>query len=109
MMKRSQVRAASLACVIAALSGCAEKPIVHATPAAEDVRALVERKPKPPISILTDPAANDRYNAEVEAWGDRLRSAGVRLCAFFANQGMIIDCIEAESPSGATLPLTRQR
>lgn len=91
MMNRV-VTVSLLLCVAAALSGCAEKQVELAPPAVEDLRAVIEPKPKPPISILTDPAASDRYNAEVEAWGDRLRAGGMRLCQLFEAQGVAAHC-----------------
>lgn len=54
--------------------------------------AAVESKPLPTEAIVTDPAASARYNASVEAWGDRLRSAGLRLCRYFKATGMRVDC-----------------
>jgi hypothetical protein len=37
--------------------------------------------------------AEANYNAEVESWGDRLYSAGHRLCTFFKDTGMRgLDC-----------------
>lgn len=92
MMNRLAVAMSALLCGAAALGGCAEKKVVLAPPAVEDLRAVIEPKPKPPISILTDPAASERYNAEVEAWGDRLRAGGMRLCQFFEAQGVAADC-----------------
>ncbi|NVD44381.1 hypothetical protein [Qipengyuania atrilutea] len=50
--------------------------------------AVTEKKPVPTASIATDPVAEATYNAKVEAWGDRLRSAGLRLCAFFEDTDM---------------------
>lgn len=94
MMKRFSLRAIGLVCALTALSSCAEKQVVHGPPAIADLRAVTEPKPKPPISILTDTAANDRYNAEVEAWGDRLRAGGMRLCQFFEAQGALISCVK---------------
>jgi len=32
--------------------------------------------------------AEAHYNAAVESWGDRLHSAGARLCRFHARMGM---------------------
>lgn len=55
----------------------------QAGPPAADIISVTESKPKPPAAILIDPAANDRYNASVEAWGDRIRAAGMRLCTFY--------------------------
>lgn len=73
------------------LSACATKP--QAYPPRADLVAVVEAKPKPSASILTDPAESDRHNSRVEAWGDRVRSAGVRLCVFFRETGMPdLDC-----------------
>lgn len=42
----------------------------------------------PGDEIATDPAAEAHYNAAVESWGERLSSAGGRLCRFFARTGM---------------------
>lgn len=37
--------------------------------------------------------AEAHYNAAVESWGDRLYSAGARLCRFFDRTGMKgLDC-----------------
>ncbi|WP_159975913.1 MULTISPECIES: hypothetical protein [unclassified Novosphingobium] len=57
-------------------------------PAREDVEAATEAKPAPTAAILTDPNADARYNASIEAWGDRVRAAGVRLCRFYERTGM---------------------
>jgi hypothetical protein len=54
---------------------------------------VTEAKPVPGDEIATDPVAEATYNARVESWGDRLRSAGVRLCKFFDETGMPdLDC-----------------
>lgn len=42
----------------------------------------------PTDAIATDPTAEAHYNAAVEGWGDRLFSAGGRLCRFFARMDM---------------------
>ncbi len=58
--------------------------------------AATEAKPVPGDEIATDPAAEAHYNAAIEAWGDRLRSAGLRLCRFFAETGVKnLDCPES--------------
>lgn len=72
------------------LTACAHKPV--ALPPRADILSLVEQKPKPPVTILTDPAASDRYSSSLEAWGDRLSSAGKRLCAYFVATGMNVEC-----------------
>lgn len=47
----------------------------------------------PTAEIVTDPVASALYNARIEAWGDRLHSAGVRLCRYFKATGMKgLDC-----------------
>jgi hypothetical protein len=54
---------------------------------------VTEAKPLPGDEIATDPVAEAHYNASVESWGERLRSAGVRLCRFFDATGMKgLDC-----------------
>ncbi|MCW1431414.1 hypothetical protein [Novosphingobium sp. JCM 18896] len=73
-----------------AVAGCASKPLPF--PPRADVVAMTEAKPKPGADVLTDPAANDRYNSVLEARGDRLYAAGVRLCRFFRDTGMDVDC-----------------
>jgi hypothetical protein len=49
---------------------------------------VTEPKPVPGDEIATDPVAEAHYNAAVESWGDRLHSAGARLCRFFDRTGM---------------------
>ena len=67
-------------------SGCAAQ-VSHFPPAA-DLSAAVEAKPVPTAAIVEDAAANARYSADVEAWGDRVRAAGGRLCRYFVALGM---------------------
>lgn len=63
-------------------------------PPRADLQALVEPKPIPGDEIATDPVAEAHYNAAIESWGDRLSSAGIRLCRFFAKQGVEVECPE---------------
>lgn len=73
-----------------ALPACAS-PGVH--PPLADLVAVTEKKPRPPATILTDPAANDRYNSAIEATLDRVHAAAMRLCRFHARTGMAgLDC-----------------
>ncbi len=73
--------------------GCAQSErIKMLTPPVADLRAVTEPKPIPPSEILTDPAAAVRYDAELEAWGERLSAAGGRLCRWFVANGMAVDC-----------------
>jgi hypothetical protein len=73
------------------LVGCKS---AHDYPPRADIQAVTEAKPIPPTTILTDPTASDEYNARLEAWGERVRAAGVRLCRYFQNEGMAVDCPE---------------
>lgn len=57
-------------------------------PSRADVLAATEKKPAPTADIVTDPTASALYNAKIEAWGDRVRSAGVRMCRYFKRTGM---------------------
>lgn len=84
------IRTISILAIVATLAACATKP--SPLPPRADVIALIEVKPKPPVAILTDPAASDRHNNAIEAYADRLSSAGKRLCAYFAATGMDVDC-----------------
>lgn len=76
------------------LSGCASHPVVIGRPPAADLVAVTEQKPKPTADILTSPAASDRFNSALESWGDRVHSAGVRLCRYFKDTGMDVACGE---------------
>lgn len=76
------------------LAGCKS---AHDFPSVADLQAVTEPKPIPPASILMDTSASDRYNAELEAWGERLQAAGIRLCRYFKVQGMATDCPEASA------------
>ena len=58
-------------------------------PPLADLKAVTEMKPQPVGDIAADPVADAHYNAALEAWGDRLHSAGVRLCKFFKAK----DCV----------------
>lgn len=88
--RRFLCTSAQLVMIAYMLTACAHKPA--ALPPRADVLAMVEAKPKPPAAILTDPAASDRYSSSLEAWGDRLSSAGKRLCVYFRETGMRVEC-----------------
>lgn len=59
-------------------SSCAEQATI--APPVTDLQAVVEQKPQPTDDIATSQQAYDQYQASLEAWGDRLHSAGGRLC-----------------------------
>lgn len=66
-------------------NGCASSGVY---PPPADLQAVIEPKPVPGDEIAVDPVAEAHYNASVESWGDRLRSAGLRLCRFYQRAGM---------------------
>jgi hypothetical protein len=81
-------------CLIAlALAGCnsTKGAILVGHPPRADVVAVTEAKPIAGAEILA-PQGNARYNSAVSAWGDRISSAGLRLCRFFESGGMDVDC-----------------
>lgn len=68
-------------------------------PPSADVAAVTEPKPVPPIEIVTDEAAAVQYDADIESWGERLHSAGSRLCRWFNENGAALTC---PPPQGAS-------
>lgn len=86
---RSMLRRVAGACLLPLLlstvSACGSSA---GYPPLADLKAVTEAKPIPDDAILTDPVADAHYNASVESWGDRVQSAGVRLCRFFRETGM---------------------
>jgi hypothetical protein len=60
---------------------------VQTFPPSVDLEAVTAVKPKPTPDIVTDPQANERYNAAVEGWGDRVQSAGQRICQWAVDMG----------------------
>ena len=63
------------------------------SPPLADLKAATEAKPLPTPDTVTDSEADARYNASVENWGDRVSSAGVRLCLWFQEVGVSsIEC-----------------
>lgn len=93
-MRSTPLRLAVLSAILPALllaSGC--KTTGSPFPPNADVKALTETKPRPTAAIVTEPAAEAHYNASVESWGDRLFSAGGRVCRYLKSQGMPgLDC-----------------
>lgn len=61
-------------------------------PPRADIQAITEAKPIPPPEILTDPVASDRHNNAIESWGERLHSAGLRLCRYYKRTGVDVSC-----------------
>ena len=67
-------------------------------PPRADIEAATEAKPAPTAEIVTSSQASDRYNVEVESWGDRVSAAGGRLCRYFKRTGMAVDCPAPKGP-----------
>jgi hypothetical protein len=59
-------------------SACTTSGAIH--PPVDDLKAAVEAKPLPGDDIATSDQASADYSAALEGWGDRLYSAGGRLC-----------------------------
>lgn len=90
-MKRT-IEQSSIVAVALSLTACTT---TGGYPPLADIQAVTEAKPLPTAAILTDPAADARYNASIEATLDRVHAAGLRLCRFYARTGMPgADCPE---------------
>ena len=74
------------------MQGCGEPTPIVLFPPAVDVEASTEPKPLPPVEIATDEQAALEYDLALEAWGERVQSAGVRLCRWFNDNGGAFDC-----------------
>jgi hypothetical protein len=75
---RSRISRLLLLPALALACSCAEQGAV--APPVADLSAVVEAKPQPTDDIATSQQAYDQYQASVESWGDRISSAGARLC-----------------------------
>ena len=56
-------------------------------PPADDLKAVTEAKPVPTDDIATSQKAADQFSADLEAWGDRISSAGGRICRWAETVG----------------------
>ena len=74
------------------MSACDKpEPISAPLPPAQDVEAATEPKPRPPIDIVESEAASLAYDNAIEAWGERVQSAGVRICEWLNAASTIAD------------------
>ena len=89
--ERRRIRTLFVVIPLAILTACGDRPAVG-TPLIADIEAAAETKPPPNAAILSDPNADARYNAEIEAWGDRVSAAGRRLCRFYRDVGVKVEC-----------------
>lgn len=86
--RRQWMKSLALLAVLSVVSGCANRVTIRPIfPPAADVQALQESKPRPTPDILTSSQAEAQYNADIEAWGERLSSSGRRLCMWLKSQG----------------------
>ena len=78
-------------------SGCGGKePLTHTFPSAADL--AVEPKPRLDPAAIESEAALDRYEIELELWGERGWAVVARLCRFHAAMGMPgLDCPPPEA------------
>lgn len=60
---------------------------VGTVPPADDLKAVTEPKPVPTDDIATSQKAADQFSADIEAWGDRISSAGARICRWAETVG----------------------
>ena len=90
--KSVRKRLALAAGMLLTASACGEPTPIVLYPPAIDVEAATEPKPVPPMEIATSEEAALAYDLELEAWGERVQSAGVRLCKWFNEQGGKFDC-----------------
>lgn len=70
-----------------AAGSCSRDIPVQSFPPSADLEAVTEPQPKPTPDIVTDPQANERYNAAVETWGQRVQHAGQRICTWAVDMG----------------------
>ena len=80
------------------MSGCAGTGRIQpAFPAAADVEASQEAKPRPTAAIVTDPVARAQHDAAIESWGERVSDAAVRMCRTMNDLGGKFACGETST------------
>ena len=78
--------------MLALASGC-DRPTVQGVqtyPRPADLQAVTAPKPLPSPNIADDPQAAERDNAAVDAWGNSLHDAGVRICHWATERGLVL-------------------
>jgi hypothetical protein len=76
-------------------SGCATTDTLAFPPAA-DLRPTA--KPRLDPARITSEAYLDQFDIELEGWGQSAHNAQSRLCQFFKDKGMRIDCTPLPAP-----------
>lgn len=73
---------------------------VQSFPSHADLQSVTEPKPRPSPAIATDPQANARYDAAIEGHGERVLSAGVRICKWAKDMGakLPFECSRGPGP-----------
>lgn len=94
LMKHGTRRLALVAGMLSIAPGCAPPTPIVLSPPAIDVEAATEPKPLPPVEIATDEAVALQYDLEIEAHGERIRAAAVRVCLWLNANGTNYDCKE---------------
>ena len=70
------------------VTGCAGRVQTSLSyPPVADLRAAIEPKPIATPDIVTSDQANADYSLAVELWGDRVSSAGGRICRWVVETG----------------------
>lgn len=62
------------------LASACVPPVSTPPPSVDDVRGIVEAKPKPHAEAVFDAKVKAADDEAIESWGERLRAAGVNLC-----------------------------
>lgn len=63
-----------------AIASACDRPVSTPLPPAIDVEAATEPKPVPPADIVTSEEASLAYDNALEAWGERVQAAAMRVC-----------------------------
>lgn len=94
---RNRISRLLLLPMLALASSCAEQGTI--APPVPDLQAVTEAKPQPTDDIATSQKAYDQYQADIEAWGDRISAAGGRICRWSKSvYKLSITCPPAVTP-----------
>lgn len=94
LTKHGTKRLALVAGMLSIASACGEPTPIVLSPPAIDVQGATEPKPLPPVEIATDEAVALQYDLALEAWGERVQAAGLRVCLWLNANGADYDCGE---------------
>ena len=91
-IKNAVKRLALAGGLLSIVSACGQPTPIALYPPAVDVEAAAEPKPLPPVEIATDEDAALAYDLSLEAWGERVSAAGLRVCLWLNENGADYDC-----------------